>query len=131
MEEPLFLNKNQVLAFHAQQISLFGGQPGVGDEGLLESALAQPQNTYLYDSGVDLFDIAAAYAFHLAKNHPFVDGNKRTALHTAIAFLAVNNVELQSPQSELYDATIRLTTDQWSKQQFADFLRIHSRSTES
>ena len=130
MKEPLFLTKEEVLAYHAQQLSRFGGQPGIGDEGLLESALIQPQNTYLYDPRADLFDIAVAYAFHLTKNHPFRDGNKRTALQTALGFLAVNGVEIVSPQNDLYEAMICLTTSTWSKGDFADFLRAHTSSHE-
>ena len=71
MNEPLFLTKEQILAYHEQQLSLFGGQPGLGDEGLLESALVQPQNTYLYDAQADLFDLAAAYAFTSPRIIPF------------------------------------------------------------
>jgi death on curing protein len=123
VKDPLFLSREEVLAYHSQQLSLFGGQAGIGDEGLLESALVQPQNTYLYNAQADLFDIAAAYAFHLAKNHPFVDGNKRTALQAALGFLAVNNVEVVPPQDEMYDAMIALTTSEWSKAKFAGFLR--------
>ena len=127
MKEPLFLTKEEVRAYHDQQIGLFGGQSGVGDEGLFESTLAQPQNLYLYDSHADLHDIAAAYAFHLAKNHPFADGNKRTALQTALGFLAVNHTEIVSTQDELYEAMIRLTISEWSKGDFARFLRSHAR----
>ena len=124
------MSKEEILAYHAQQIALFGGDHGLRDDGLLESALAQPQNTYLYDSQGDLFEIAAAYAFHIAKNHAFSDGNKRTALQAALGFLALNNVEIVSSTDELYDAMIRLTTSGWTKRQFADFLRSHSRVLE-
>ena len=130
MNEPLFLTKEEVLAYHAQQLSLFGGQSGLGDEGLLESALIQPQNTYLYNTQADVFDLAAAYAFHIAKNHPFQDGNKRTALQAALGFLAVNQLEILSAPDELYEAMIRLTTSQWDKERFAGFLRSHSRTAE-
>jgi death-on-curing protein len=129
--EPLFLSKDAVLSYHQQQLKLFGGQAGLGDEGLLESALAQPQHLYCYHSQADLFDIATAYAFSLAKNHPFLDGNKRTALQAALAFLRVNSIELTSGADELYSAMIRLTTSEWSKEQFAHFLRSHARSLRS
>ena len=130
MNEPLFLTKEEVLAYHAQQLSLFGGQSGLGDEGLLESALIQPQNTYLYNTQADLFDLASAYAFHIAKNHPFQDGNKRTALQAALGFLAVNQIEILSAPDELYEAMLRLTTSQWNKERFAGFLRSHSHTAE-
>lgn len=127
MNEPLFLTKEQVLAYHEKQLALFGGPAGVGDEGLLESALMQPQNTWLYNAAADLFDIAAAYAFHLTKNHAFVDGNKRTALHAALGFLAVNQIDIHCSNDELYVAMIRLTTSEWDKASFAAFLREHAR----
>ncbi len=127
MNEPLFLDKTEVLAYHAQQIQLYGGDAGLRDAGLLDSALAQPQNTYLYDPTADLYDIAAAYAFHIAKNHPFTDGNKRTALQAALGFLALNRAELAVAADELYVAMIRLTTGQGGKLEFAAFLRRHSR----
>jgi len=131
VNEPLFLSKEEVLAYHSQQLALFGGAAGVGDEGLLASALVQPQNIYLYTSQADLLDIAAAYAVHLAKNHAFNDGNKRTALQAALGFLAVNDVEIVVSQDDLYEAMIRLTTSEWNKEKFASFLRSHARGTGS
>ena len=128
MNEPLFLNSGEILAYHTQQIQLYGGDAGMRDPGLLDSALAQPQNTYLYDQTADLYDIAAAYAFHVAKNHPFMDGNKRTALQSALGFLALNGIEISVAADELYAAMIRLTTSQSGKPQFATFLRRHGRA---
>jgi death on curing protein len=129
VNEPLFLNKGAVLAYHAQQIRLYGGDAGLRDAGLLDSALAQPQNTFLYGPEADLYDVAAAYAFHIAKNHPFVDGNKRTALESALGFLSINDVALTAAPDELYEAMIRLTTSQSGKPDFAAFLRRHGRAT--
>jgi len=126
VSEPLFLSKEEVLALHHRQIELFGGDMGLGDSGLLESALAQPQNTYLYRSDADLLDIAAAYAFHLAKNHPFNDGNKRTALQAALTFLKLNGVTIIIGPDALYGAMICLTTGESNKDEFAVFLRKHS-----
>ena len=127
MKEPLFLSKEENLAYHSQQVSLFGGAPGLGDEGLLESAVGQPLNIYLYNAQADLFDLSAAYAFHLAKNQPFQDGNKRTALHAALGFRAVNGAEIIASPDDLYEAMICLTTSKWNKEQFSAFLRSHSR----
>ena len=129
MSEPVFLTRQEVLQFHHRQIELFGGDPGIGDEGLLESALYQPQYTWIYGSNADLFDIAAAYAFHLSKNHPFCDGNKRTALQAALAFLLVNGQRVISTPADLYKATIRLTTNVLSKEEYACFLRSRARTT--
>jgi death on curing protein len=71
----LFLTRDDVLEYHSQQIAEHGGSSGLADSGLLDSALASPENLYLYDAGAGLFDIATAYAFHIAKNHAFYDGN--------------------------------------------------------
>lgn len=124
-EEPLFLTKEQVLAYHRQQIALFGGSGGLGDEGLFESALVQPQTTWCYDATADLFDLAATYAFHLAKNHAFEDGNKRVALEAAVGFLGVNGVTLDVSQEALFDTMIALVTSVIDKRKFASFLRAH------
>lgn len=126
MTAPLFLTSRQVLALHRQQIELFGGDAGVRDAGLLESALAQPPTSWVYDLKADLPSLAAAYAFHLTKNHPFNDGNKRVALHTAMTFLLINGVEINVSQETLYEAVISLTTSRWDKPEFAVFFRQHS-----
>jgi death-on-curing protein len=123
--DPLFLTLEQVLGFHEVQIRLFGGAPEVLDAGLLESALAQPQTTWCYDPAADLFDLAAAYVFHLAKNHAFRDGNKRVALHAGLAFLRINGVAIAVSQDEMYENTISLVTSVIDKKQFASFLRSH------
>ena len=128
MEEPLFLSEDAVLTYHAQQIRLYGGDAGMRDAGLLTSALAQPQNTYLYDTSADIYDIAAAYAFHLTKNHPFIDGNKRTALQSALGFLVLNGITVAAPAEDMYSAMIRLTESQEGKREFAGFLRQYGRS---
>ena len=124
MSEPLFLRKEAVLAYHEQQIQLCAGDPSILDEGLLESALAQPQNTWLYMPEADVFDVAAAYAFHIAKNHPFTDGNKRTALMSALGFLMQNGIEVQFDEDELFNFMITLTEGRMTKQAFAEILYL-------
>src|SRR6266849_6210627 len=99
MNEPEWLDVNLVLDFHAEQLALFGGPDGVRDLGLLESALARPINKLAYGE-TDLAVLAAAYGFSIAKNHPFVDGNKRTALASMIVFLGLNHLDLDAPQEE-------------------------------
>ncbi|MCI0747863.1 MAG: type II toxin-antitoxin system death-on-curing family toxin [Verrucomicrobia subdivision 3 bacterium] len=128
MEEPIFLSREEILAYHVQQIELYGGDAGLRDAGLLDSAIAQPQNTYLYNPTADLYDIAAAYAFHIAKNHPFTDGNKRTGLHAGLGFLRVNGIRIIVAPASLYDAMIRLATSSEGKSEFAHFLRTHGES---
>jgi death-on-curing protein len=90
----------------------------------VESALAQPQNTWLYMPDADVFDVAAAYAFHIAKNHPFTDGNKRTALMAALAFLKQNQIEVQFEEDELFNCMIALTEGRISKPVFAEMLYL-------
>ncbi len=102
--KPRFLTMSEVLLILQDQIRRYGGTYGVRDPELLSSALAMPEATfegkYLHR---DLYEQAAAYAFHLCQNHPFVDGNKRTALASALVFLSLNGVELDDPKGELYD----------------------------
>ena len=99
MTEPLWLDKRIALAMHEMLIRDYGGSAGVRDEGLLESALARPQNQVAYGDPT-LAEMAAAYAFGIARNHPFVDGNKRTALMAAYAFLRMNGLRLTAPEVE-------------------------------
>ena len=122
MSDLLFLSKEAVLAYHEQQIQLYGGDPGILDDGLLESALAQPQNTWLYMPDADIFDVAAAYAFHIAKNHPFSDGNKRTALMAGLGFLKQNQIEAEFDEDELFNHMIALTEGRIDKLVFAELL---------
>ena len=125
---PLFLTEEDVLEFHRSQIAEFGGVFGVGDHGLLQSALAAPENDYLYDDQARLVDFAAAYAFHIVKNHPFADGNKRTALQTCIAFLKVNGVGIDTSPEKLYEMTVALAGGSVSEQAFAEMLNKHRAS---
>ncbi len=101
MKEPAWIRTIEALAFHAQQIGLFGGSDGVRDMGLLESALARPKNLFAYgEAVVAMTDLAASYAFGIARNHPFVDGNKRTAMQVAFVFLEFNGVAVTASQEE-------------------------------
>lgn len=114
MKTPVFLTREAVESIHEASLAEFGGGMGLRDPGLLESALAQPLNTYFYAAG-DLFDCAAAYAYHIAENQPFIDGNKRAALLSALNFLAQNEVLLLEPTDEYYHAMIALSARQLDK----------------
>lgn len=118
-----FLDKETVLAFHRDQVNTYGGKQGVRDEGLLESALAQSQASfdgdYVHDS---IFKMAAAYGFHICKNHPFFDGNKRTALVAIYTFLYVNGYHLQADKKSLYAVMIDLANGKLEKEELAKFL---------
>jgi death-on-curing protein len=91
MSEPIWLDLREIVDMHSEQLVLFGGPEGIRDQGMLESALARPINRRHYGE-TDLTKLAAAYAFGLARNHPFVDGNKRIAFHALMVFLRLNGV---------------------------------------
>ena len=122
--KPAFLTLDEVLAIHADQIARYGGRPGLRDLGLLESALAMPRTTfgrmYLHPS---LPEMAAAYLFHLAGNHPFVDGNKRVGLTAAIAFLGLNGLWLEADPDELAELVLRTARGEARKAEVAEFIR--------
>ena len=101
MTEPVWLRFDVVSAIHNRQLAEHGGPPGVRDEGLLESALAVPQNRWRYEQS-GIAELAACYAFHLANNHPFIDGNKRTAYVCMRLFLTLNGMDLTAdPQDKI------------------------------
>ena len=99
MTEPRWLDVNIVLDVHAEQLALFGGPDGIRDLGLLESALARPLNKFAYGE-TGLAALAAAYAFGIARNHPFVDGNKRAAFAAMIVFLGLNGIDFDARPEE-------------------------------
>jgi death-on-curing protein len=90
MKEPKWLTKRMVLAIHDEAVEMFGGTAGLRDDGLLESALSRPQNRHAYEAEATVFDLGASLCHGICKNHPFLDGNKRTALLSARAFLFLN-----------------------------------------
>jgi death-on-curing protein len=122
--DPLFLTDEDVLAIHADQFGDFGGAQGVRDLGLLSSAVAQPCATF---GGVflhaELYDMAAAYLYHLTKNHPFVDGNKRTAMIAALDFLDLNGVDVEMEAPDLFDLVVGVAAGHISKMDAANELR--------
>src|ERR1700739_1441567 len=103
MSDVVWIDKREALTMHAQQLAEHGGGGGVRDEGLLESALARPQNLLAYsDEPPSLSERPAAYAFVVARNHPFVDGNKRTALVVSLTFLLVNGLAVTAPKEDRF-----------------------------
>ena len=123
--EPTWLDRSIVQALHADQILEHGGSLGIRDEGLLESALARPQQKWHYEPATDLASLAAAYAFGIAKNHPFVDGNKRAALVAAYTFLAINDLELEAPEPEAVAAILGTVDGSISEDDLASWIRTH------
>jgi len=120
---PEFLDVEDVLALHAALLDEHGGQAGIRDQGLLESAVAVPMATFdgafLHE---DLFAMAAAYAFHIAENQPFVDGNKRAAIGAALVFLDMNGVDIPEATPELYGAMIDIAARRLDKRGLAALL---------
>ena len=98
--EPRWLTIEMVLAIHDESLAAFGGAEGIRDHGLLESALARPQNRFHYDSEASLFDLAASYAWGIVRNHPFVDGNKRAGLLAIPVFLSLNGYRFSPDQED-------------------------------
>ncbi|MHC0064560.1 type II toxin-antitoxin system death-on-curing family toxin [Nostoc sp. UIC 10890] len=126
MQTPKFLAISQVLDIHLRQIQRFGGTSGVRDEGLLDSALAQPQATFggelLHPT---IYEQATAYLYHLAMNHPFIDGNKRTAFGVMLTFLNLNGYTLNLSQEQAYNLVIQVVQKEISKEELSTFLELH------
>ncbi|MEH2023593.1 type II toxin-antitoxin system death-on-curing family toxin [Nostoc sp.] len=126
MQTPRFISISQVLDIHQDEINSFGGTSGVRDEGLLDSALAQPQATF----GGELLhptihEQAAAYLYHLAMNHPFIDGNKRTAFAVMDTFITLNAYSLNLSSEQAYNLVIQVVTKEISKEELSRFLELH------
>lgn len=114
---------NAVYAMHKRQIAEHGGTDGLRDEGLLLSALARPENLFAYGEDVDLAALAASYAFGIAKNHPFLDGNKRTALVVSVAFLNLNGFDFEAPAADMYVKFLSLAEGTLSEEELANWYR--------
>jgi death-on-curing protein len=124
MAQIVWLLEETVIAIHHRQISEHGGSEGLRDEGLFASALARTQNVLAYaQPPLDLAALAAAYAYGIARNHPFVDGNKRTALVAARTFLLLNGVNLEANQDEKYLTFLQLAQGTLTEEQLADWIR--------
>jgi death on curing protein len=126
MSEPRWLDIDIVLDFHAEQLSLFGGADGIRDAGLLESALARPINKFAYGE-TDVAALAAAYGFGIARNHPFVDGNKRTALASMIVFLGLNSIDLDARQEAATAIVLGLAAGEITEDVLARWIAAHSK----
>ena len=129
MSEPRFLTRDEVLEIHAAQIDRRGGTHGILDSGKLDSALGQPQSgfggQFLHES---IFEMAAAYLFHIARNHAFMDGNKRTALMCAYTFLDQNGYQIIADGDELEELTMRTARGEADKAEIARFFEENTRA---
>lgn len=125
MSEIKWLLEEAVNAIHKRQIAEHGGSDGVRDEGLLLSALARPQNLLAYsEEAPDISSLAASLAYGIAKNHPFIDGNKRTALVVARTFLLLNDYDVKASQEEKYLTFLSLAEGNLTEEELADWFRL-------
>lgn len=125
--DPLFLTLDEILSLHEDQVRRYGGSGGVRDLGLLQSALGTVMATFggafLHQT---LFEMAAAYLFHICRNHPFIDGNKRTAVAAALTFLEMNGIEIDADESEFYDLVMGVAEGKVTKAAAAVFFEKQS-----
>ena len=122
---PTFLGLAEVLRIHVDQVERYGGRAGIRDQGLLQSALAMPGASFGGEFlHRDLYEMAAAYAFHLCQNHPFMDGNKRTGLASALVFLELNGISIDDPEELLYQAMMDVASSFLEKLALAAILRV-------
>ncbi|HET7107005.1 MAG TPA: type II toxin-antitoxin system death-on-curing family toxin [Candidatus Acidoferrum sp.] len=128
MKQPHWISRRALLYLHSASLATFGGSTGIRDEGLLESALARPQNRFYYAPESDLSELAASYGFGIAKNHPFVDGNKRAAFHSVGLFLSINGYELVADQLDAIQAMISLAAGELNEEQFAGWIRKNTQA---
>ena len=122
---PKFLGIDVALAIHHDQVAVFGGRHGLRDAGLLESALGQGQQTYVYTG--NLFEAAALYCVSIVRNHPFLDGNKRTGADCMLTFLLINRVEPTLTADQLFEWTLKVALGEIERPALADLLRGSSR----
>jgi death-on-curing protein len=126
MKEPLWISKKAVLAIHSAQLAEHGGSDCIRDETLLDSALAKPQNVFASVEQPDIFRLAASYAFGIARNHAFVDGNKRTALVVSITFLDRNGWDIVAAREEVYSTFLHLADGSLSEEDVAAWFTKHA-----
>jgi death-on-curing protein len=125
MDEPKWLPREAVLAMHLRQLAEHGGSEGLRDEGMLESALQRPQNKHAYVEP-DIFDLAAAYAYGIARNHPFVDGNKRTALVASRTFLLINGYQISAAKDDRLRTFLALAAGELGEDELAAWFRKYA-----
>ena len=127
MKQTIWIELSEALVMHDHALTEHGGREGMRDKGMLESALARPMNLQAYSKkGVSLAQLAAAYAFGIARNHPFVDGNKRTALVVSFTFMELNGLKVEAPPENTYLTFLDLAEGKLNEQDLADWLQRHA-----
>jgi len=128
LTEPLFLGLDEVLEIHRDQIERYGGSHGIRDIGLLQSAVAMPAagfgEDYLHS---DIYEMAAAYLFHIVRNHPFIDGNKRTGAVASVVFLFMNGIEIHAGEASFEKMVRSVAEGKTDKAGAAEFFRRHAK----
>jgi death-on-curing protein len=122
MTEPEWLTTLMVIAIHDEQLAIHGGSSGMRDAGLLESALGRPRNKWAYE-GAELAELAAAYGYGIARNHPFVDGNKRTALLAIYTFLGIDGIDFVVPEADAATMILSLAAGEVSEEGLTRWIR--------
>ncbi|MBM3860425.1 MAG: type II toxin-antitoxin system death-on-curing family toxin [Verrucomicrobia bacterium] len=126
MKEPVWVLRETVLAVQEELLAQFGGSAGLRDEHLLDSALARPQHLFAYGKPT-VFELAASYGFGLAKNHPFVDGNKRIGFTASVSFLELNGYRFQAEEADAVVRTLALAAGEMSEAAYAEWLKANSK----
>jgi death-on-curing protein len=126
VKEPIWIDERDALALHDRLLALHGGAAGVRDEGLLKSALARPQQHFDYGQNPDVIDLATAYTAGIVRNHPFVDGNKRTGFVVGILFLELNGYRFTASEIDATQAVVALAAGTLDEAGYAEFLRANS-----
>ena len=129
MTEPTWIDARDALMLHDRLLALHGGTAGVRDDGLLQSALARPQQHYAYADAPDLIEMATAYTAGIVRNHPFVDGNKRTGFVVGILFLELNGYRFTATQENAAQAVIALAAGTLDEAGYTSFLRANTEAT--
>jgi len=127
--EPIWLEKWAIIALHDRSLALHGGPAGIRDEGLLDSALERPKNRFLYEDETDVAVLAATYAVGVARNHPFVDGNKRAAYQALILFLALNGRPLKAEKVDAIQTMLSVAAGQLDIATLAEWIRVNTAAT--
>src|SRR5271155_2275914 len=127
MKEPLWIDLHDALALHDRLLALDAGAAGVRSQALLESALARPRQVYAYGDSPDIVDLAAAYTFGIVRNHPFVDGNKRSGFVVGVLFLELNGAAFAAPEQDATHAVLSLADGSLDEAGYAAFLRANTK----
>ena len=126
MKEPVWIDERDALTLHDRLLALHGGAVGLRDDGLLKSALARPQQHFAYAESPDIVDMAAAYTSGIVRNHPFVDGNKRTGFVVGVLFLELNGYRFNASEEDAAQMVLELASGNLEEARYIAFLRAHA-----